>query len=220
LALLLASVASAALYALVYDLISFSRFNELPAGSKSLFILMPLLNFGAFGIYSIWAIQVFLARPPVGTTTLGIPTSFGRLSGNCLIAVFLVWGALYILFGLESRANYSWTDGGIPAILLSIGWGTRGHYFVYDTLRFCLFSFIALWPVTFLRPHRPVLYLLCIMATIILMFGYWRTPAQWATLPNRAILTSFLSFVHVLSFPAMYLIHIAINKRNESYGTA
>ena len=137
-------------------------------------------------------------------------SSFSRLSVNCLLAVFLTLGAMIMLLDVYGWVTYLWTGGGIPGLLISKGWGNTSTFFVYDTLRFCLISFVAIWPVTALKPQNPVLYSLAIMIVMIILFQYWRHLDDWATLPPRALWAPWLVLIHVLSVPAMYQLHLKL----------
>ena len=210
LALLLAATGIATLVGAILGVALFSRFPELPTGSQLAFILWRVVLVGATGAYVWLAFWVLRGGPPSAPIDSNDMSSFPRLSVNCLLAVFLALGAMNVLFNFYGLVTYLWTDGGIPGLLISKGWGSTFTFFVYDTLRFCLVSFVAIWPVIALKPQKPVLYSLAIMIVMIILFQYWRHLDDWATLPSRALWAPWLVLIHVLSVPAMYQLHLKL----------
>ena len=209
-ALLLAATGIATLVEIIIGFEVSWRFSELPTGSQLAFILWRVVLVGATGAYVWLAFWVLRGGPPSAPIDFNDMSSFFRLSVNCLFAVFLALGAMNVLLNLYGHVTYLWTGGGIPGLLISKGWGSTFTFFVYDTLRFCLVSFVAIWPVTALKPQKPVLYSLAIMIVMIILFQYWRHLYVWATLPPRALWAPWLVLIHVLSVPAMYQLHLKL----------
>lgn len=219
-ALLLAATGIVALVGAISLVDTSSRFHEFPTSSQIALVLGIAVLVGATGAY-VWSVYWVLSGRRTLTPLDSINISFlNRLSVNCLFAVFLAWGVIHVLFTLHDWVTYLWTEGGIPGFLISKGWSSISALFVYDTLRFCLVSFVAVWPVTYLKPQKPVLYSLAIMIAMIILLQYWRHLDDWATLPHRVRWTPWLVLIHVLSIPAMYQVHIYLKATyNKSFNT-
>jgi hypothetical protein len=187
------------------------RFGELPTGSQVAFVLDCIVNGGAAAAY-LWS-TLWVLRGYGFSTAFDVRgiSPIGRLSLNSVIAVFLAFGALHAVWESYEYANYALIDGGIAQLLHSLGWGSTATFFVYDSIRFCLYSFVAVWPVTFLKPQKPVLYSAAILIVLIVLFQHWRHLYLWATLPRRALWAPWLILIHVLSIPAMYQLHLKLN---------
>ena len=130
-----------------------------------------------------------------------------RIPLNCIAAALIAYFVLKISGNLEFWITYAWTNGGIPGVLSSLGWGNRLTLGVYDVFRFSFFSLLAVLPITFLRPQLPILYSLVVVFVIIYLFRYWYIPAG----PSQAPLTihlyrTGLIIMHLLTAPAMYWI--------------
>ena len=137
-----------------------------------------------------------------------------RLIANCVAAVLLSSGVYYVLAIFEAY-TLVWTGGGVPSLLVSNGWGSIASFFIYDLLRFCLLSFLAVWPVTFLKPQKPVLYSLLLVIFMVMWFQYWEHLTSWTTLPTRYHWVPWLILIHVLSVPAMYQLHRKLRSRHN-----
>lgn len=145
---------------------------------------------------------------------LSIMSSNLRLLANCAATVLLAFAVMQIV-GIVEAYVLIWTGGGMPSFFVSIGWGNATTFFVYDTVRFCLISFLAVWPVTFLKPQKPVLYSMAIIIAMIIWHQYWRHLFGWTSLPQRAQWVPWLALVRVLSIPAMYQLHVMLKARHN-----
>ena len=215
-AILLAATGIYALFGVIWQLEEFSRFGELPTGSRVALVVAAFVNAGAAAAYAwatVWVLRGFSLSTAFDVR--GVSPA-GRLSFNSLVAVFLCLGALSAIFGLYDYVNFVWLAGGVPQLLISLGWGSTTTFFVYDTMRFCLFSFVAIWPVTCLRPQKPVLYSAAMLIVLIVLLQYWRQLDDWTTLPHQVLWAPWLVLIHVLSIPAMYLVHLRLNRTLES----
>jgi len=145
-------------------------------------------------------------------------SSFVRIGINCAISAVIFWAVYYVLFMAHDYITYLWTDGGIPGLLRSAGLTYNGYFYLYDALRFSLFSFLAVWPVTFLKPQKPVLYAIVMMALLVIKLSLWTHLFTWPSLPSRALWSPWLVLIWVLSIPAMYQLHIWLRSRhNKSF---
>lgn len=212
LASLLLATSIAALAGLVPLVDTFSLWDELPARSQIAGVVWLVVLLGASGAYGWWAVRVLRGKDPPAFWESENALPFKHLSVNCLLAVFLAFGALYVLFRMHDLISLS-TAGGVPTYLISKGWANSFTYFLYDTVRFCLFSFVAVWPVTVLKPQKPVLYSLAIMVVMVVLFQYWWHLVSWTSLPRRALWGSAVVLIHVLSIPAMYQLHLILKAR-------
>lgn len=138
-----------------------------------------------------------------------------QLIANSVAAVLLAGGVYYAL-ALIGAYWLVWTGGGVPSLLVFIGWGNTAAFFVWDTLRFCFLSFLAVWPVTFLKPQKPVLYSLLLVIAMVVWFRHWTHLTYWATLPPRLHWVPWLILIQVLSVPAMYQLHIYLKSRHNN----
>lgn len=134
------------------------------------------------------------------------------LIANSVAAVLLA-GSVYYALAIIGAYWLVWTGGGVPSLLGSIGWGNTAVFFVWDTFRFCFLSFVAVWPVTFLKPQKPLLYSLLLVIAMILWYRYWTYLTYWATLSPSQYWVPWLILVHVLSIPAMYQLHMFLKSR-------
>ena len=189
--------------------------NEVPAHvrlSHHVWLIIQLAGGAGFLGMAVLTLRGFSEAPKMAW--LQAPVL--RAVINTFLAVVLSMSAMSALFTLDMYANYVWPEkGGLPAYLISIGWGSNFGFFIYDAIRFCLISFLAVWPVTFLRPQRPVLYSIAIMGALIVLFTYWVHLTSWTDLPRRALWTPWLVLIHVLSIPAMYQLHIWLQSRTD-----
>ena len=147
-------------------------------------------------------------------------SSLVRTSLNCALSAVIFWAVYYILFTADSYASYLWTDGGIPGLLISAGLTHSGYFFLYDILRFSLFSFLAVWPVTLLRPQRPVLYSIVMMAFLVVWLSLWKHLFTWPSLPSRALWSPWLVLVWLLSVPGMYQLRLWLKSRHNKTSKA
>ena len=214
-AALLLATSIAALNGVVALVDTFSLFDEFPLQSRIGLVLGLVVLLGATGAYAWLAVSVLRRADLAEPRGLGELSAFVRLIVNCLLAVFLAWGALHVLFRMHDLISYSWFTGGVAGFLVSKGWANSFTYFLYDGLRFCLFSFLMVWPVTFLKPQKPVLYSLVIMIAMVVLTQYWWHLTAWTTLPRRALWGSAAVLAHVLSIPAMYQVHLILKARRS-----